>query len=64
MSLYQQRQYNGYFPSRQKKYFTLALFTVVGFWSYWAFTYDIVFATMYVVMFGFLGILFVLLWEW
>ncbi len=64
MSLYEQRRYTGYFPNRQYKNFTLASFVVIGFWSYWAFERGIVFATMYIIMFGFLGILVVLLWEW
>ncbi|SIR62674.1 hypothetical protein SAMN05421858_2981 [Haladaptatus litoreus] len=64
MSLSEQQWYNDYFPNRKCKNFILSSFAVIGFWSYWAFTRGIVFATMYLVMFSFLGILFVLLLEW
>jgi hypothetical protein len=63
MSLHERRQYMGYFPSRRYKHITLAIFAVIGFWSYWAFSRGIIFATMYVITFGQLAVLFLLLWE-
>lgn len=63
MSLHDQRQYNGYFPSRRHKYVAIAVFAIIGFWGYWSFARGVIFATMYVVAFGLFGILFVLLWE-